>query len=290
MGTGAFHLTDDEAAAFARDGFVVVDGLVDPALFDPLRRCFDRLFRGEFETGVEPDEVNWQEGDGDPTLTRQICNGWRADRLVAATVLRADLGEAVARLAGWPGARITQDNLLWKPPGARSLGFHRDNAYLPWYRPQEMATCWMALDDTSAAGGTAEFARGSHCWPHQGDPDGEFHAPQNHRATVVEAAARHGAHLDIVPVEVDAGGGSFHHGWTWHGSGANDTGTDRRALVLHCANSGARFHRPGFGEGNGPIYSRYAQPDDDAMDEAHFPILWREDGYRTPGLTDPGSR
>jgi hypothetical protein len=26
------------------------------------------------------------------------------------------------------------------------------------------------------------------------------------------------------------------------------------------------------------------------MDEAHFPILWRDDGYRTPGLdslTDP---
>ena len=56
-------------------------------------------------------------------------------------MLRADLGEAVARLAGWPGARIIQDNLLWKPPGARALGFHRDNAYLPWDRPQEMATC-----------------------------------------------------------------------------------------------------------------------------------------------------
>ena len=148
----------------------------------------------------------------------------------------------------------------------------------------------MALDDTSAAGGTVEFARGSHRWPDQGDSEAEFHAPQDHRTVVAEAAARHGADLDIVPVEVDAGGGSFHHGWTWHGSGANDTGTDRRALVLHCANSGARFHRPGFGEGNGPIYSRYAQPDDDAMDEAHFPILWREDGYRTPGLTDPGSR
>jgi ectoine hydroxylase-related dioxygenase (phytanoyl-CoA dioxygenase family) len=148
----------------------------------------------------------------------------------------------------------------------------------------------MALDDTSAAGGTAEFARGSHRWPHQDDPTGEFHAPQDHRATVAEAAARHDAVLDIVPVEVGAGGGSFHHGWTWHGSGPNDSGTDRRVLVLHCASSESRFHRPGFDDGNGPIYSRYAHPDDDAMDEAHFPILWREDGYRTPGLPEPGSR
>ena len=71
------------------------------------------------------------------------------------------LGHALAALAGWPGARIIQDNLLWKPPGARSVGFHRDNAYLAWYRPQEMATCWIALDATSASGGTVEFARGA---------------------------------------------------------------------------------------------------------------------------------
>ena len=58
----------------------------------------------------------------------------------------------------------------------------------------------------------------------------------------------------------------------------------RRVLVLHCGSSEARFHRPGFEEGTGPIYSRYARPDIDDMDEAHFPVLWRDDGYRTLGL------
>ena len=45
--------------------------------------------------------------------------------------------------------------------------------------------------------------------------------------------------------------------------------------------------RPGFDDGNGPVYTRYAQPNDDYMDEAHFPILWRQDGYRTAGLPEP---
>ena len=54
--------------------------------------------------------------------------------------------------------------------------------------------------------------------------------------------------------------------------------------MLHCASSEARFNRDGFGEGNGPIYSRYARLTDDEMDENHFPILWRHDGYRTPGI------
>lgn len=276
-------LAATQLATFQADGFVTVDSLIDAELIDPLRERFERLFRGDFETGTAPDEVNWQEGN-DATLARQICNGWKADRLIASVVLDAGLGEAVARLAGWPGARIVQDNVIWKPPGARSLGFHRDNAYLSWYTPTEMFSCWIALDDTSAAGGTMELARGSHRWPTGSDAMGQFHAPDDYRATVAAVADRLGVTLDIAPVEVAAGGGAFHHGWTWHGSGPNRSHRHRRSLVLHCASSEARFNRAGFGDGNGPIYSRYARLNDDEMDENHFPILWQSDGYRTLGI------
>jgi c-di-AMP phosphodiesterase-like protein len=30
------------------------------------------------------------------------------------------------------------------------------------------------------------------------------------------------------------------------------------------------------------IYNRYKRIGDTAMDESYFPILWREDGYRSP--------
>ena len=52
-----------------------------------------------------------------------------------------------------------------------------------------------------------------------------------------------GVELDIAAVEVAAGGGAFHHGWAWHGSGPNRSGRHRRSLVLHCASSEARFNR-----------------------------------------------
>ena len=99
---------------FHADGFAVVDRLVGDGAVTALRERFDRLFRGDFETGVPPDEVNWQQGTGDPTLTRQLCNGWKADRLVAAVVLDPALGEALAQLAGWPGAC-----LLYTSPSPR---------------------------------------------------------------------------------------------------------------------------------------------------------------------------
>ena len=62
--------TPGVAAAFAADGFALVDRLVSEEMVVALHDRFDRLFRGEFETGVPPDEVNWQEGTGDLTLTR----------------------------------------------------------------------------------------------------------------------------------------------------------------------------------------------------------------------------
>ena len=277
-------LSVDDLTSFDDDGFVMVGPVLDSSLIERLHERFERLFCGDFETGTAPDEVNWQEGKSDPTLARQICNAWKADRLIAATVFDARFGEAVARLAGWPGARIVQDNVIWKPPGAKSLGFHRDNAYLSWYTPQEMCSCWIALDETSASGGTLEVARGSHRWPPEADPQGEFHAPDDYRSTVASAAAVAGTELDIAALELRAGEAAFHHGWAWHGSGPNRSGAHRRALVLHCASSEARFNRSGFASGNGPVYSRYARLGDDEMDENHFPILWHRDGYRTPGI------
>ena len=257
-------VTDSDRYRFERDGFIVVERLIDPAGIGRLHQAFEDLFHGRFETGVRPDEVNWQAGKSDPELSRQICNGWKANRDIARVVLDESLGSRIASMAGWSGTRIMIDNVIWKPPGARSLGFHQDNAYLRWFRPGEILTCWIALDDTRADGGTIEFVPGSHRWQ-LGEPEGEFHAPQDF-------------------VEVAAGGGSFHHGATWHGSGANTSANPRRSLVLHAMPSEVEYDPDHFSEGIGPIYSRYKRLGDNRLDENYFPILWRQDGYRTPQI------
>ena len=268
---------------FDADGFVTVERLVDPSRLPRLHAAFDDLFHGKFETGVRPDEVNWQAADGDPRLTRQICNGWKASREVARVVLDENIGRAIGELSGWSGVRIMIDNVLWKPPGAKSLGFHQDSAYLAWFSPPDLLTCWIALDGTRADGGTMELVRGSHRW-RPGEPDGEFHAPADYRKPMLAAAAREGVEPDIAYVEVPAGGGSFHHGWTWHGSGENRSDRPRRSLVLHAMRSDVEYVPARFHQGIGPIYSRYKRLADNRLDENFFPILWRDDGYRTPEI------
>jgi hypothetical protein len=89
---------------------------------------------------------------------RQICNGWKADPLIARQVLAERTGRLAAALVGWDGVRILQDNCIWKPPGTKSLGMHQDGSYLDYLEPPEMITCWIALDDTSAEAGTITYA------------------------------------------------------------------------------------------------------------------------------------
>jgi ectoine hydroxylase-related dioxygenase (phytanoyl-CoA dioxygenase family) len=100
------------------------------------------------------------------------------------------------------------------------------------------------------------------------------------------AAARAGTDPEITYVEVKAGGGSFHHGRTWHGSGANPGPNPRRSLVLHAMPRDVEYVPENFSQGIGPIYSRYKRLGDNSLDENYFPVLWSKDGYRTPQLDD----
>ena len=250
---------NNDKSRFNSDGFLIVDNLIDLETIPTLHQAFSDLFCGNFETGVRPDEVNWQEADSDPDRARQICNGWKANRDIARVVLDESLGKAIANLAGWSGVRIMQDNVVWKPPATTAFGFHQDNAFLDWFTPGELFTCWIALDDTTAEGGTIEFVRGSHKWQ-LGQPEGDFHAPKDYRKPMQAAAKREDVEPEIAYVEVPAGGGSFHHGGTWHGSGANSSPNPRRSLVLHAMQSEVEYVPQAFDQGIGPIYSRYNLP------------------------------
>lgn len=280
-------LSHAQKKLFHEDGMLLLDRIIDDDTVDTLRDAFERIFNGEFETGTMPDEVNWQMGKSDPALSRQICNAWKADRKIAKVILSADIGKMVTELMDWPGVRVMQDNAIWKPVGAKSLGYHQDNAYLSWFKPAEICTVWIALDDIEAQNGTMELVRGSHRWRHS-QPEGEFHAPQDFRAPMIKFAEIEGVEPEIVAVAVPRGCGSIHHGWTWHGSGANSGSSPRRSLVLHAMSSEVVFMRDNFHLGTGPIYSRYARLDSDEMDENYFPITWRRDGYRSNGIDTSG--
>ncbi len=274
--------TDEQLDAFRRDGFLVVEeGFIGADAVELLRARLERLFAGEYETGIRPDEVNWVLGRDPEDRTRQICNGWKADRSIAAQVLAERSGRLAAQLMGWDGVRICQDNCIWKPPGTKSLGMHQDGSYLDYLVPPEMVTCWIALDDTSAKAGTITYATGSHRWPRSPESRGEFHAPADWLAPVRRSAPP-GEEPRLVPIEVKAGGAAFHHHLTFHGSGPNTALVHRRAVISHFIRADTEFHAVNVD----PTYSRYRRVGDTALDESFFPLVWTSDGRRSRWLTE----
>ncbi len=91
-----FQLTQAQVERWHEDGFIVIERFLTDEEVRRARSRFEPLFRGEFATGIEPAEWNWREGRDPPDRTRQICNGWKSDPVVAGVVLKREIGRTPA--------------------------------------------------------------------------------------------------------------------------------------------------------------------------------------------------
>ena len=264
-------LTPEDRIAFGNDGFIVIENALNQDQVARLRASFPRLFKGDFDTGVYPDEWHWREGVSLPDVTRHIGNAWKSDLAIANLALSPDIGRAAAFLTGWTGVKLGQDTIWWKPAGTKAGIFHQDSSYMAFLNPSSTVTCWFTLDETYSGGGTLEYVKGSHKWPITRIPD-DFLAPENYRAPMQHAASAVGvAEPEIVPIEVPAGSCVFHAGEIWHGSEANKSSESmRRSVGVHMIPENALFtDAPG-----GYIYRRYQRVGSHELEESFFPILY----------------
>ena len=113
------------------------------------------------------------------------------------------VGEFAVRLAAVGGVRLAQDNAIWKPPSGR-LAVPSGCGVLGSLRSAEHDNL---LDGARRYGGRygddllrARFARVAHA-----PLGGEFHAPDDWLAHVASSMPA-GVELELVPIEVQAGG------------------------------------------------------------------------------------
>ncbi|MDX2215047.1 MAG: phytanoyl-CoA dioxygenase family protein [Oculatellaceae cyanobacterium bins.114] len=282
------HLTSEQVTQFHEDGFLIIEDLLDQHLVNQLVNRVDPLFAGEFETGVYPDEWHWNPYLSLPGASGQMTGVWKCDRTLASVMLSSGLGQICAALGNWSGARVLVDGLWRKPYGASETTLHQDSMYSFYHTPQDIVIAWIALSDAVHGAGTIEYVRGSHKWP-LSQTVGEFHAVnKSYRSDMEQAAERAGiSHPEVLQLELKPGSCAFHHGHMWHGSGKNTTpGKLRQSLVVACIPAESRFKPAETYVPGGYIAGRYKQYGSDAMDESFFPILWTQDGYRTPFLAD----
>jgi phytanoyl-CoA hydroxylase len=286
----AIAVTAEDVAAFREQGFLIKERVLNQTFVDSLRGRFPLLFSGAFETGVYPDEWYWRENLSLPDVTRHMANAWKADLTIAALVLAEPIARVAGQLAGWPAVRLGQDTIWWKPPGAKSIGFHQDTSFMDFLDPIRTVTCWIPLDDTHRNAGTLEYVPGSHRWLLTETP-AEFHAASDYEAPMLAAARLAGVDNPArVFVEVPAGSCAFHAGEMWHGSGVNRSGDlMRRSIGIHFLPASVQFSQ----RKGGYIYRRYQMTGSRELNQSFFPILWSEYANRTPwiaGYLEKGMR
>lgn len=278
-------ITTEQIDQFHRDGFLVVENLLEPELVEQVIERFEPLFSGEFETGVYPDEWHWNPYLGKPGAAGQMTGVWKCDRTLASAVMSAKIGHIAAVLEGWSGARLLSDGIWQKPQGAKETTLHQDSMYINYHTPAGVTVCWIALSHAVAGASTIEYARGSHRWE-LSEAVPEFHNQNKSYRSEMERAAKL-ARVDepeVVQLDIPPGSGVFHHGNTWHGSGQNTMNVMRRSMVLAYVPAEAHFKSFGSYVPGGYIAGKYRRHGDDSLDESFFPIIWREDGYRTSFL------
>jgi hypothetical protein len=280
------QLSASQIDQFQEQGFLILEKFLPVDLVECITERLDPLFATRFETGIYPDEWHGRPSLSLPNATRQMCGMWRCDRTVAGLSLSAEVARLNATVMGWSGGRIATDSCWIKPPDAPEVAFHRNNTYVSSIAPPSTVTCWIALSDAVAEAGTLEYVPGSHRWACS-DAVRFLHAPQDdYRQPLWQAAAEAGVEMpQIVSAEIPPGGCIILHGNLWHGSGRNRT-TDktRRSIAISTFQADTQFQPPGVGYGY--IFSRYRRIGSTEMDESFFPILWSQEGYRTPFLAE----
>ena len=75
------QLSPAQIQQFQTDGFLILENFLPLDYAQQLASRLEPMFHGEFETGIYPDEWHWRPRMSLSDITREICNGWKSDRL-----------------------------------------------------------------------------------------------------------------------------------------------------------------------------------------------------------------
>ncbi len=212
-------LSDEQVASYRSDGYLLPITVADP-----------RVATGWCDE-IEALERRWRD---EPSLTRPFVDYVRANfHIVSSTAARlaheSSILDAVESILG-PDIICWMTELIVKEPhSTKILTMHQDLTYWGLDGADHLVTAWIALSPATIANGAMQFVGGSH---RQGQvAHHDTYGADNLLSRGQEVAVEYDP-ADLVPVELQPGEMSLHHGLMFHGSGPNTTDDRRVALVI----------------------------------------------------------
>jgi ectoine hydroxylase-related dioxygenase (phytanoyl-CoA dioxygenase family) len=223
-----FLLTDEQVAAFHRDGFLAIPAITGQEEVARLRAIYDRLFerRAGRDEGNQFDLAGTDE-EGKEAALPQILGPVKYAPELADFQLRAN-ALAIARQLLGTGADYAGEHAILKPAhhGAPTP-WHQDEAYWNPALEYRSLSVWVPLQEATLENGCMQFVPGSHKMdvaPHRSIGND----PRVHGLEIAADVDVSGA----VACPLPPGGATFHLSGTLHYTGPNHTDQPRRAYIL----------------------------------------------------------
>ena len=262
------HSTAGLNGDFTRNGFCLHSPVVSRDQVSAVIPHIEEVLMGVYDTGIEPIQRSWSPGD-DPHKLRKIDQAHRSNKAIRDLAANPEIGRLAAEVLNAQRIQLWATQLLYKPPGgdkAGNVGWHQDIQYWKDCWEGEVFTAWLAITDVPLDRGPVRFVPGSHRWG----------SLENTSFWETDLSGQHatirippGEQWTEVPGILEAGGISFHHNATLHGSGPNVSGQPRISLALHLRTerSAPKLETKAY-----PTYTASYMPHLD--DPAVCPVLW----------------
>ena len=227
-------ISDQDVAAYHRDGVIVVPNVLDATTVNNLRRVVAEIVAGASKVS-DHDDVYDLEPSHTPAMprVRRIKAPHKVHPLFDEIVRSQTVIDILTRLLG-PGLRLYGSKLNIKAAQYGSpVEWHQDWAFYP-HTNDDILAIGVLLDDTDLANGPMLVTPGTHTgpvWTHHGE-DGHFCGLIDPDLIKPEIAR-------AVPCMGTAGSMSFHHVRALHGSALNTSNRSRNLLLYEVAASDA---------------------------------------------------
>jgi phytanoyl-CoA hydroxylase len=224
------HWVPVDVEVYWRDGFVVLDDLLEPGELGALRRESVLLCRGERGPVASLEAAGAGTSD-DEALRRVLCIHFphKLSPLALQLLSLPRLVPVLTQLIG-PDVKAMQSMLFIKAEGKPGQAWHQDEYFIPT-RDRSLTAAWIALDDATTENGCLWVIPGSHrhgvIYPEREIDDGRFDC-------TTEAYHFPYDDSEAVPVELPAGAAVVFNGYLLHRSLPNVAKRGlRRAVANH---------------------------------------------------------
>ena len=219
-------LSPSEIDSYQSEGFLIVEGVLDPERLAQFRESINRLVAeaARLSQSNERFDIEVNHKPGAPRVERIKTPHKFYPEFWGFARDPALLG-ILEPLIG-PNIRLYDSKLNLKPPGGGApVEWHQDWAFYP-HTNQDMLAAGVYFDDSSAENGTLLVIPGSHRGPlYEHHIDGVFAGAIDRRRCDVDFSA-------AVPLTAKAGSVSVHHTRLIHGSGPNRSRKPRWLLLM----------------------------------------------------------